>query len=323
MVAVNVKYAVRNQDKIFNILKQAKINNRLSHAYLFYGDEGVGKKEMAYALACLMYCPNDGCLECSVCKSILTNQHMNVDYIGIEDTKTMISKDQITQLQGEFSKTSLTQGSRIYIVDGIDTASVAAQNSLLKFIEEPINSEPTIGIFIAKDLSNVVSTIVSRCSLQHFKALPLDKIVESFEGEYDKLDCILAASLTCNPEEVRGIIENESFRKSKDLFFSFLELSSSKDGVLFYLKNIGYYSKTENLIPLLQWLLSFLEDVSIVGVSDEGLILTPLYDKIYMYKNKNTNIKRKIQLVLDAFNKLKYNISAKNIFHELIVKFVE
>ena len=63
---MNVKKAVENQSMIFNILKQSKNHDRLSHAYLFYGDEGVGKKEMAYALACLLYCPNGGCLECDV-----------------------------------------------------------------------------------------------------------------------------------------------------------------------------------------------------------------------------------------------------------------
>ena len=63
---------------------------------------------------------------------------MNVDYIGTLETKKLISKEQIVELQEEFSKTSLVEGNRIYIVDGIDKASVSAQNSLLKFIEEPI-----------------------------------------------------------------------------------------------------------------------------------------------------------------------------------------
>ena len=107
---MNVKYAVENQNMIFNILLQAKKQNRLSHAYLFYGDEGTGKKEMAYALACMMYCEHSGCLECETCKSILSNNHMNVDYIGIEENKKMISKDQILNLQDEFSKTSLVVG---------------------------------------------------------------------------------------------------------------------------------------------------------------------------------------------------------------------
>ena len=161
---MDLKLVVQNQNRIFEMLKNSYKNDRLSHAYLFYGDKGVGKKEMAYALACIVNC-DDACLECSTCQSIIEGNHMNVEYIGIEENKTMISKDQITDLQEHFSKTSLVSGTRIYIVDGIDTASSQAQNSLLKFIEEPINNTPTIGIFIATELSNVVSTIISATSV--------------------------------------------------------------------------------------------------------------------------------------------------------------
>lgn len=321
---MDVKNAVSNQNMIFNILKQSKKQNRLSHAYLFYGDDGVGKKEMAYALACLMYCPNDGCLECETCKSILENNHMNVDYIGIEQSKTMISKDQIVDLQEEFSKTSLVEGSRIYIVDGIDTASTAAQNSLLKFIEEPINSTPTIGIFLAKDASNVVSTIISRCALQHFKALPDDKMIEALiSNEVDELDAILATSLTNSIAEAIDMTKSSDFIKIKGLFLDFLNLKKSKDGVLYYLSNANYFSNPKNLSILLQWILLFLEDANINRNSRDSLILKPLYDKIIIYvDNYEKSLKNRLKLVLDLFNKLKYNVSAKNVFHELIVKLI-
>ena len=52
---MKVKDVLVNQKKNFNILKQAYDNDRLSHAYLFYGEKGTGKKEMAYALACMLF----------------------------------------------------------------------------------------------------------------------------------------------------------------------------------------------------------------------------------------------------------------------------
>ena len=295
---MNVKKAVENQNVIFNMLKKSAADNRLSHAYLFYGDEGVGKKEMAYALACLLYCPHGGCLECEVCKSIIDNNHMNIDYIGIQSTKTMISKEQITELQEEFSKTSLLDGTRVYIVDGIDTASMAAQNSLLKFIEEPINSTPTIGIFLAKEKANVVSTILSRCSLQHFKALPLNKMIDSLiELEVNEFDAILSASLTNNIDEAYEISKSSNFIKTKELFLNFLELSTPKEGVKYYIDNVGYFSNNSEIQKLLQWVLLFLED-AIMSSNDDNLILKPIYDKIKMYKKKNLNsLKDKFKIV--------------------------
>lgn len=321
---MNVSRVVKNQNMIFDILKSAKLNNRLSHAYLFYGDEGVGKKEMAYALACLLYCPNGGCLECDVCKSIIDNKHMNVSYIGIDDNKTMISKDQITDLQEEFSKTSLVDGTRVYIVDGIDTASNAAQNSLLKFIEEPVNQTPTIGIFIAKEISNVVPTILSRCALVHFKALSIDKSVEYLINEGVELfDAILASSLTNNLEEAVDISKSDDFIKTKDLFLEFLNLNNSRDGVLYFVNNVNYFSNSVNLLRLLQWILLFLEDANLDCKSKDDLILGPLYDKIIEYKAKNNkSLKNKMSIVLNLFDRLKYNATAKNVFHELVVKMI-
>ena len=52
---INIDSVIKIQNKIYDMLKASKANNRLSHAYLFYGEEGVGKKEMAYALAALLY----------------------------------------------------------------------------------------------------------------------------------------------------------------------------------------------------------------------------------------------------------------------------
>ena len=321
---MDIKSVIENQSIIFNMLKKSREDNHLSHAYLFYGDEGVGKKEMAYALACLEYCPNDGCFECGVCKSICDNQHMNVNYIGINADKTMISKEQINNLQEEFSKTSLVEGTRFYIVDGIDTASMAAQNSLLKFIEEPINSTPTIGIFLAKDTSNVVPTILSRCSLVHFKAIPLEKSVMYLENNnISKLDAILSASLTNNIEEAKSIANSQDFEKNKELFLSFMEINKPKDVVRFYLDNLMFYNQGKNLEYFLNWILLFLQDALVANNKNDNLILSPLYDKIIMYKNKNgKSLRDKLKIVLDLFSKLKYNISAKNVFHELIVKLI-
>lgn len=321
---MNVKRAILSQNNIFNMLKKANNNHRLSHAYLFYGEKGTGKKELAYALATILYCPNGGCLECNTCKNILNNNHMNIDYIGIDSNKTMISKEQIMALQDEFSKTSLVDGTRVYIVDGIDTASAAAQNSLLKFIEDPENQTPTIGIFLATDLSNVVSTIISRCELVHFDSIPISLRANMLNEEgIDLLDAILASILTNNVEDAGLMIQDTNYLKRKELFLNFISIDKPQDAVLFFANNVVFYSDSNELKILLSWLIQFLEDSNLVEKSNENLILNPLYDKIKLYSKKNKDcLNNKLEFVLSLFDKLKYNVSAKNIFHELIVNFI-
>lgn len=317
---MNVLDMISNQQHIYDVLKQNKINDRLSHAYLFYGDEGVGKKEMAYALACLFYCEHDGCLTCETCKAILEGQHLNVSYIGILESKKLISKEQITDLQEEFSKTSLLDGPRIYIVDGIDTASASAQNSLLKFIEEPINNTPTIGIFIAKDLANVVSTIVSRCSLIHFPSIDVKKLIALLVSDgVDGLDASLASLITNNATLAKELLETKSFLDTKEMFLNFLELKNQKQAVLFYVNEISKLS-LENMELFFKWIIAFYEDVFKIE-DKEDLILTGLYDKILLYaKTENSILKSQFAFILNLYSKLNYNVSAKNIFHELISK---
>lgn len=309
---------ISNQQNIYNALKQNKLKDRLSHAYLFYGDEGVGKKEMAYALACLFYCEHDGCLECETCKNILEGQHLNVSYIGVLESKKLISKEQITDLQEEFSKTSLLDGPRIYIVDGIDTASASAQNSLLKFIEEPINNTPTIGIFIAKDLGNVVSTIVSRCALVHFPSIDVKKLSKLLETDgIDVLDAALASLITNNASYAKDLLETKPYLEAKEIFLNYLELKNKKQAVLYYIDVVPKLSN-EHMNLFFKWLIAFYEDI-FKAEDKEDLILTSLYDKIILYaKTKNSVLEEQFAAILKLYSKLNYNVSAKNIFHELI-----
>lgn len=312
---------ISNQHHIYEVLKQNKMNDRLSHAYLFYGEEGVGKKEMAYALACLFYCEHDGCLTCETCKTILDGQHLNVTYIGVQDSKKLISKEQITDLQEEFSKTSLLDGPRIYIVDGIDTASASAQNSLLKFIEEPVNQTPTIGIFIATDLANVVSTIVSRCSLVHFPSIAVKKLISQLETEgIHPLDAALTSLITNNVEEAKDLLQTKEYIDSKNLFLEFLDVKNKKQSILLYV-NVVSKLNLENMKLFFKWVIALYEDIFKIE-DKEGLILTALYDKILIYaKTENEVLKTQFELILNLYSKLDYNVSAKNIFHEFITKF--
>ena len=318
MIILNVKSMIENQKNIFNLLKQSKQNDRLSHAYLFYGDEGVGKKELAYALACMFYCEHGGCLECETCKTILSGQHLNVDYIGTLETKKLISKEQIVELQEEFSKTSLVDGPRIYIVDGIDKASVSAQNSLLKFIEEPINNTPTIGIFIANDLANVVSTIVSRCGLIHFPSIETKSLINMLvEGGVERTDAELVSLITNNYEAAIEYIKTDDYLFAKDMFYGFLDIKNPKQSILFYLEKVESLN-TERMNLFLKWLIAFYQD-SFKMEDKDDLILTNLYDKIVLYSKKGqTELKNKYSFVLELYSRLHYNVSVKNVFHKVI-----
>ncbi len=321
---MNYNSVIKSQNKIYKILKSEKMNNRLSHAYLFYGDKGTGKKEMAYILACMLYCENGGCLECDTCRSILAGNHINVNYISVMDNKTQISKEQILDLQEEYSKTSLVDGSRIYIVDGIDLSTNQAQNSLLKFIEDPENKTQTIGVFIATELSNVVSTIQSRCNLCHFSAIPkIDLANMIMENNISELDSRLLSLLTNDYDEALEIYNDKSFGDIRDLFVNFISIKNKQEMVRYYLANVDTFSYGENIRRLLSWVIEFLLEANLYNSNNDNLILSPLCDKIEEYiKNVKMDVRSRVDSIISLSDKLKSNITPKNVFFELTLRFI-
>ena len=73
---------------------------------------------------------------------------------------------------------------------------------------------------------------------------------------------------------------------------------------------------------LLSFILQFLEDVNLSKNSTDKLILEPLCDKILSYKKKNNNLHEKYENILNDFKMLKANVLAKNVFFDVVDKFI-
>lgn len=296
-------------------LKRAKDNNRLLHVYLFYGGDKKTMLDEARVFACNLYC---GCLECNTCKSILEDRHLNVKHVAISKDKTMITKEQISDLEAEFSMTSLVDGPRVYIIDGIDTASVAAQNSLLKFIEEPTFKDEVYGILIAYDLNNVLSTIKSRCGLIRFLPKTFEQVKDLLTSEGFSLDdAFMLASIEKNITVCKELISTREYLNVKTLIYEFLNIYSDKDSVLFFLKNKNI-EKIE-----LTYFLAILINIYHESLTVHKLLSSPIYDKITLLKQNYSKkiLEDRFQILLKLETKLKYNVVEKNILHELLIAF--
>lgn len=183
--------------KRLNFFKNAITKKRLSHLYLLSGEVGVGKLELAYEIAALLledYDKRDNLLDI-----IKSNNHGQTYYIKPEGS--VIKKDQILALQEEFTKTSLINSPRIYIIENIDVISTQAANSLLKFMEEP-DSNNVYGILISSNISNVLPTIISRAQVIRVNATSNYHIAdEMIKQEIDSYTAKNIAYLTKNIDD--------------------------------------------------------------------------------------------------------------------------
>lgn len=154
---------------VYEALVQALKNDAVSHAYLFAGPAGTPKKEAAYLLAMSLFCREDGILACETCESCRhTMRQENTDFIVLDGNEKAVSKEDVDALQAGFARASDT-GRRVALIDHMDDASIQAQNSLLKFLEEP--GEQVTIILTCDSLGKILPTIISRCRTIQFVRL--------------------------------------------------------------------------------------------------------------------------------------------------------
>lgn len=232
-----------SQPKVVQLLENSIKKDRLSHAYLFEGEKGTKKFETALYFAQMLLCTSDGekpCLKCHNCRRIANHTHPNV-YV-VEPVKNLIKKQQIIDLQTEFSKTSVERGPKIYIIKNIDLINVSAANSLLKFLEEPFAK--TYAILTSANINKILPTIISRSQVVQFSSLN-KKIIEDelIEEGYPKLSSVIVANLTNSISDALDIVNNEYFLELVDLVKEVNNIIATNDESL-----IIYFNENSSII---------------------------------------------------------------------------
>ena len=165
---------VAGQEVIIRTLKNAVINNKISHAYLFAGPRGCGKTSIAKIFAKLVNCKDsvDGmpCNKCVCCTQI---NEQNMDVIEM-DAASNNGVDEIREINNKVNLVPSLGKYKIYIIDEVHMLTIGAFNALLKTLEEP----PSHVIFIlaTTDPHKVPITILSRCQRFDLKKIPIENI---------------------------------------------------------------------------------------------------------------------------------------------------
>lgn len=199
---------ILGQDAALKILRGSMIRDRISHAYLFHGDDGIGKKMAAVNFAKLLNCMTtpsalrgldddpdtksvphpavshnelDCCDRCASCLKTDRGTHPDVFTLTPEDGQIKVHA--IRSLGESLSYKPFEGKWKVAVVDSAESLNQSAANAFLKTLEEP--PEQSIIILISAFPDLIPATIRSRCQAISFSPLPLEmlkKILQDFHA---------------------------------------------------------------------------------------------------------------------------------------------
>lgn len=106
---------------------------QMVHAWLLTGARGLGKRSLAMALACTLFCSESGkpCFRCAECRNVLEGRNPDVLTLFADDDKP-IRIDPVREVISAVSRHSFGAGYRVVMIEPVEKMTPAAQNALLK-----------------------------------------------------------------------------------------------------------------------------------------------------------------------------------------------
>ena len=301
----------------FSLLTNSIKNNKISHAYLIDGNSNEHAFDFVMSLVKVILCKYhytnfDKCGSCNLCNRIDSGNYPEVKIISSDSL--VIKKEQLLELQSDFSKISVEGDYRIYIIKDCDKMNKQASNSLLKFLEEP--EEGIIAILLTNNINKVLKTIVSRCQLitlakdRHFNS---DSTLKNF-----------AYSFCSSQEEIDNFLEDQSKKDMIEAIIKFI-LYYEENGldIMIYLKKMWYnnfLTRDDNIMAVFLMVL-FYFDVFKYKYSLNDYFFCDYLDELKNVSNANSldDILKKIYKCVEIKENLEYNLNTNLTIDNLVI----
>lgn len=314
------------QPIVYRMLENALKYKRVSHAYLFVGDKNTKKLDVALFFAKTIFCENKDlekrpCEKCNICFQINNNSFENLQIINPENGT--IKKEQIKDLQKEFSLTGRSNEKKVYIINEAEKLTQAAANSILKFLEEPTSE--IYAILITENINQMLKTIVSRCTIITFRPLDLLKEVEFYKDyKKDLTKLKLAIQLAGKKDDIESLINDESFLNKIDKTVELIEFyENNKLEVLLELDSFQdvLFNEKEDLLLTMEIMNLFYHDCinfyfrNDVDIFDDYLDLIKKITSL----NKIERVVKKLEIITYIKQSILSNVNKNLLLFKLFI----
>ena len=309
----------------YRILKNAIDNNKISHAYIFEtnGYKNINKLTLAFVKSIL--CPNHNNIngkkcDCDICKQIDEGEFLELKIIDVDGNT--IKKNEMDELQKEFSNKPVIGNKKIYIINNAEKLNTSSSNSILKFLEEP--EEGIIAILIVDNIYQLLDTIISRCQIVSFKK---DEDIQKFDEQSKTTLSKLSKVFNYNKESYLDFVNDENnLEKIRQIIIFITNLEKNKSNAFISeITNISnFLNNTLDIQFFLYVMIAFYKDVINYQLNLEQEYFTDDFVnqiKDVSSKNKIQKLCNKINILLQLKSELKINANTNLLIDRLILLF--
>jgi len=313
------------QARPITILQSSLRSGDISHAYLFYGPEGIGKQmtalNFAKALNCLSL-DDDPCGECPHCRKFDNGNFP--DFLMVAPKDGSIKIETIRELQKKVNFRPYEGKFKVVLIDGAEEMTLGAANSFLKTLEEPPGA--TVFILVCHNFNLMIPTIISRCQKIQFNLIPVEAIKNILVNKNQTAPEDAHLMATYSRGSLGKALETDisGIMKVRDEILSSIGSISFDEIDLVLKKNKSWSGDKENLEIRLAAILSITRDLVVLkAAKKEGLIANlDVRDKLISLIEAS-NLNQLIFLfyaVEETMRQLKRNINTQLLLDLLMIK---
>jgi DNA polymerase-3 subunit delta' len=292
-------------------------SDRFHHAHIIAGEDGIGKSNMAKAIAL------------KILGKEKDMPYPDIVSFRLEANKKSIGVDEVRNIIAETNKKPFEGDRKVIIIHEMDKMTEAAQNTLLKTVEEPPH-----GVYIlilCENIESVLDTIKSRCEIYKLNRLGKDDMKRFIDSRYPGMSAeekeAIAAFSDGIPGRSEKYMEDPAFVEIRDTSLEILmNLREKKADEL--LKYGDFLMKYRNSWDeVFTWFLSYIRDAVLYKETGETYGIINM-DKINSIKHLSeifsfNSLSDIIEVVKDSRRKLERNVNAALVFDSLLIKMQE
>lgn len=304
-------------DVIKRQLNNSIISGKLSHAYLFVGEDGIGKSCLANTFAINILGKSE------------KKQYVDIIHWRIEKGKKSIGIKEVINIIGEINKKPYEGDKKVIVIHNVEDMTIEAQNAFLKTIEEP-----PVGVHIillCENLEEILDTIKSRCQIYKLRKLSKEQITTYIKNKYPNLSSNELNNAISFSDGIPGraemFIEDKSLKVMRDTIIEiFQNLKKKSTSEILEYKNffIKYNDQWEEVLTCMA---SYIRDIVVYKETGNEILIINVdkisnikdFSEIYSFNQLN----KIMDILNDTKEILQSNVNASLTFSTMLLKIQE